>query len=351
MSVITSIRAVYAVSVKSRPLSEEGSFMRLAQADRVEVLVLVDNTTDILSATPPFVTGEIARLLRRRISPTMGTAYCCAAHGLSLLITAYGPNGPRTILFDGGPADYAIEMNSARLGIDFGTIGAIMLSHSHWDHVGGLPRALTLIQSANRGQKIPLFLHPAMFQERGFRLPGGVVAPAEPIPTPQQWSALGAEPLVTAEPMTCLDDLFFISGEIPRVTAYEKGFDQNVHRITADAPWEPEPLIIDERLLAVQIRDKGLAVFSGCSHPGIVNMLHHARASFPNVPLHAVMGGFHLSGASEAIIPDTVRDFRSLDLAHVITGHCTGWRALSALQRALGEDVVVPLGVGKSFAL
>lgn len=325
--------------------------MRLAQADRIEILVLVDNTTDFLSSTPPMVTGEIARLLRRGISPTNGTAYCCAAHGLSLVITAYGPSGPRTMLFDGGPADYAIEMNGTRLGLDFATISAIMLSHSHWDHVGGLPRALAMIQSANQGRKIPLFLHPAMFQERGFRMPGDGVAPAQLFLTPQQWSALGAEPLVTTEPMTCLDDLFFISGEIPRVTAYEKGFDQNVHRIAADAPWEPEPLIIDERFLAVHVRDKGLIVFSGCSHPGIVNMLHHARACLPEAPLHAVMGGFHLSGPSEAIIPETVRDLGRFGLNHIITGHCTGWRALGALREAFGDQVVVPLAVGKMFSL
>ena len=180
-----------------------------------------------------------------------------------------------------------------------------------------------MIRSANKGVPVPLLLHPAMFQERGFRMPGGEVAAAEPFPTPQQWSDLGAEPLVTTAPITCLDDLFFISGEIPRVTAYEKGFDQNLHRSAADAPWEPEPLMIDERFLAVHVRDKGLVVFSGCSHPGIVNMLHHAQASFPNVPLHAVMGGFHLSGPSEAIIPETVGDIGRFGLKHIITGHCT----------------------------
>src|SRR5664279_5732731 len=93
-----------------RPARKDPS-MRLTQADRVDVLVLVDNVTDILSSTPPIVTGELARLLQRRISPTTGTAYCCAAHGLSLLITAHGPNGPRTMMFDGGPAAYVMEMN------------------------------------------------------------------------------------------------------------------------------------------------------------------------------------------------------------------------------------------------
>jgi 7,8-dihydropterin-6-yl-methyl-4-(beta-D-ribofuranosyl)aminobenzene 5'-phosphate synthase len=325
--------------------------MHLAQADRLEVLVLVDNMTDILSSTPSVVTSEIARLRQRRISPTAGAAYCCAAHGLSLLIGARGPNGVRTMLFDAGPADYAIEMNGARLGIDFGTIEAIMLSHGHWDHAGGLPRALALIRAANKGRPVPLFLHPAMFQDRGFRMPDDSVVPAGPFPTVQQWDGFGAKPVVTTEPAACLDDLFFVSGEIPRITAYETGLDMNVHRRAEDAPWEPEPLIIDERFLAVHVRDKGLVVFSGCSHAGIVNVLHHARSVFPGVPLHAVMGGFHLSGPSEKIIPETVRDLERFSLQYVMAGHCTGWRAVNALQNALGDKVVLPLAVGNQFSL
>jgi 7,8-dihydropterin-6-yl-methyl-4-(beta-D-ribofuranosyl)aminobenzene 5'-phosphate synthase len=97
------------------------------------------------------------------------------------------------------------------------------------------------------------------------------------------------------------------------------------------------------------VRDKGLVVFSGCSHSGIVNVLHHAQASFPGVPLHAVVGGLHLSGPSEAIIPETVRDLGRFGLGHIIAGHCTGWRALNALQNAFGDKVVAPLAVGKLF--
>ena len=124
-----------------------------------------------------------------------------------------------------------------------------------------------------------------------------------------------------------------------------------MHRVAADTPWQPEPFIIDERFLAVDVRNKGLVVFSGCSHPGIVNMRLHAQACFPNSRFHAVVGGFHRSGASEAIIPETVHDLARLGLDHIITGHCTGWMALSALQDAPGDQVAVPLAVGKMFSL
>jgi 7,8-dihydropterin-6-yl-methyl-4-(beta-D-ribofuranosyl)aminobenzene 5'-phosphate synthase len=325
--------------------------MTLRIAERLEIQVLVDNVTDSLSSIPVFVTRDWTLLQRKSMRRTTGAALCCANHGLSLVITAHGPDGPRTLLFDGGPVDYAIERNGTRLGIDFGAIGAAMLSHGHWDHAGGIPRALAMIQAANGGVRVPLYLHPGMFQERGGRQSDGGVLPMDKVPTPPQWHEYGAEPVVTDQPATCLDDLFYVSGEIPRVTGYEKGLVGQVARAGDDAPWMPDPLLMDERFLAVHVRDKGLVVFSACSHAGIVNVLHAARAAFPGVKLYAAMGGFHLSGPTEAIIGRTVQDLAGFGLELIIPAHCTGWRAVNALTNAFTDRTVVPAAVGKLFSL
>ena len=108
-------------------------------------------------------------------------------------------------------------------------------------------------------------------------------------------------------------------------------------------------MIRDERFLAINVADKGVIVFTACSHAGVVNVLMHARTCFPGVPLHAVVGGLHLSGSNEAIIPDTVTALREFDLAVIAAGHCTGWRAMTALANAFGERRLVPLAVGKRF--
>ncbi len=96
--------------------------------------------------------------------------------------------------------------------------------------------------------------------------------------------------------------------------------------------------------------DKGLVVFSACSHAGIVNVLHAARADFPDTPIHALMGGYHLSGVNEKIIDATVADFAQFDVDLILPGHCTGWRATNALERKFGARVV-PIAVGMKVNL
>ncbi len=86
---------------------------------------------------------------------------------------------------------------------------------------------------------------------------------------------------------------------------------------------------MDERFVSVQVKGRGQLVFSACSHAGIVNVLTHARATFPAVPLWGAMGGLHLSGSTEAIIPATVADLARFELGVLAPGHCTGWRAMA----------------------
>jgi 7,8-dihydropterin-6-yl-methyl-4-(beta-D-ribofuranosyl)aminobenzene 5'-phosphate synthase len=319
----------------------------LLEADRLEVQVLVDNVTDSLSSTPPFVTREWPALVRKGMRRVSGGSICCANHGLSLVIRATRGDRERVVLFDAGPVDYAVERNGERLGIDFGAIEAVVLSHGHWDHGGGLLKALELMRTAAPEHHAPIYLHPGMFAERGQRQPDGGVLPTAILPQPQDFADAGARPVVTDRPQLLLDDMFYVSGEIPRVTTYETGLVNQVRR-TGDGMWEPDPLIMDERFLAVAVKDKGVVVFTACSHAGVVNVLTHARDCFPQ-KLYAVMGGFHLSGETERCIPETVRDIADFGLTVIAPGHCTGWRALNTLVQTFGEDIVVPLAVGKIF--
>jgi 7,8-dihydropterin-6-yl-methyl-4-(beta-D-ribofuranosyl)aminobenzene 5'-phosphate synthase len=321
----------------------------LAPVDRVEIQILVDNATDMQSSMPPHVETEAAGLIRRGIRTMAGKCLCCAAHGLSCLLVAHRGDKRHAVLFDTGPEEYAFERNTTRLDADLGAVESIVLSHGHWDHAGALLLALTKIRGRNGGRTIPFYAHPGMFRSRAVKLPNGTVRPMEDIPSPDDLTSFGADVIATREPQTFLDDMFYVSGEIARVTAYERGYPGQVRRTDDGQGWEPDELLMDERFLAVNLAGKGLVVLSACSHAGIVNVLTHARASFPGVPLHAVMGGLHLAGTNEPIIPQTVEGLRGFGLKTIAAGHCTGWRAMTALANAFGDAVLAPTSVGKRY--
>jgi 7,8-dihydropterin-6-yl-methyl-4-(beta-D-ribofuranosyl)aminobenzene 5'-phosphate synthase len=323
----------------------------LQAVERVEVLVLVDNVTDQLSTNPDGVQSEFAALRTAGLTTIAGETICCAHHGLSLLITVHREDDRRSVLLDTGPEGYAIRRNGALLGADFGQVRSLVLSHGHWDHCGGALTALELLGRRAKGSEVAVYGHPGMFRPRGRRMPDGAVIPFKPIPTPPELSEAGARVVLATAPQMLHDDAVYLSGEIPRVTAYEQGLRDHVCRGEDGTAWEPDPAIVDERFLAVHVRGKGLVVFTGCSHAGVVNVLTHARAQFPDVPLHAVMGGLHLSGAGpERIIGETVRDLAGFGLRRIVPAHCTGWRAVVALVDAFGEAAVVPAAVGKRVA-
>jgi 7,8-dihydropterin-6-yl-methyl-4-(beta-D-ribofuranosyl)aminobenzene 5'-phosphate synthase len=322
---------------------------RAAPVDRLEVRVLVDNSTDMLSTPGPAAESELTGLVRRGMRLISGRCLCCAAHGFACTVRAHRGAERRTVLFDTGPDPLVLLGNVAKLGIDWGEVDAIMLSHGHFDHTGAVLAALDAIRNRRGGGRVPVHLHPGMFARRGQALPGGAVVMLEDVPSPDLLGEAGAEPMVTAEAASLFDGLFHVSGEIARVTPFEVGLPGHVRRSDDGKRWEPDPLIVDERFLAADVAGKGLVVFSACSHAGIVNVLNQARVDFPDRPLHGVIGGFHLAGGNEAIIPQTIEAMKPFALSVIAAGHCTGWRAQAALAEAFGQAVLAPTAAGKTY--
>lgn len=320
----------------------------LTVADAVDILVLVDNATDFLSSSPPSVETELSRFWRRGARFQAGRLLCCAAHGLSCAITVRAGSTSRTLLFDAGPDGTVLTDNVARLGFDMGSVDGLFLSHGHWDHAGGMIAALELVREARPASAVPTYMHPGMYQRRAMRAADGTMRPFEEIPPPELLKQHGARVIHATEPGLILDDLFFLSGEIPRLTPFENGMPGQYRRTDDGMDWERDPLLLDERFVAVRVKDKGLVVLTACSHAGVVNVIHSARESFPSVPVHAVLGGLHLAGASESAIPQTVAALREFQLACIAPAHCTGWRAVGALANAFPE-AVVPSAVGKTY--
>ena len=323
--------------------------MNLQSVDKLQIQVLVDNTTDNLSSVPENVTHEMAYLRKNGMKELSGECICCGAHGLSLLLTTTQGNTKHSLLFDAGPEGEVFQRNVNKLQANIGAVEAVVLSHGHWDHAGGFLKALDLIKNQTN-KDIVFHLNPGMFYQRATKSPhNGEIHPFKKVPDIQELEKKGATVVNSNASRLLLDDMFYLSGEIPRVTEYEKGFPEHVRQLP-NGEWEADPLIMDERFLVINVRDKGLVVFSACSHAGIINVLKHAQQLFPNIPLYAVMGGFHLSGHSvEKIIPQTIKDMQQFNLKMIIPAHCTGWRAVSALDNMFGDRVVVPSAVGRIY--
>jgi len=328
----------------------ETSIANPRELDSLDVHVLVDNATDSLSTVPHDVTHEWGHLKTRGGFVLSGEALCCAAFGLSLVITARIGDTTRVLLFDAGPEADTFARNCERLGIDLGSVDAVVLSHGHWDNAGGLTEAVGRIFDSNGGRPVECHVNPGMFVTRAMQAPEGDHILFKDIPDPRALADAGASVINRPEARSLLDDFFHLSGEIPRITSFENGIPSHRKRSSDGLTWEPDPLILDERYVAARVKGMGMILFTACSHAGVINILSDAREKFDGVPLFGLMGGFHLSGKGpEAAISQTVEKLKIFGLKRVMPGHCTGWRAISAFSTALEPEVLVPLAVGRKF--
>lgn len=319
---------------------------KMLAVDGLQIDVLVDNRTDGLSSAPPAVTSEFSRVLSRRNAVVAGPCLCCAGHGLSLLVTASVDGRREQLLFDAGPDPDLFERNVRVLETDLGRVTDVVLSHGHWDHAAGLTRALKLIRKGAAAAP-RVHLNSGMFKRRGVRVADRVL-PFADIPDLSALRLAGGEPTVDDGERLLCSGSFYLSGEIPRTTSFETGFFGHVRWEEAQRQWVDDALIMDERYLAVRIRDRGLMIFSACSHAGAINVLCEARRRFPDDRLFGLIGGLHLSGlAMESKIAQTVDAMAGIGLEVIIPAHCTGWRAINAIAERFGEPATIPCAVGQ----
>ncbi len=303
----------------------------LKPVDSLVVDVITDDVSDAYVSKTLFAVSEFTNVVLAGAKVISGETLLCANLGLGLRLVSEAGGVRHTLLFDTGPEGAIFMRNCTNLGLRLGEVESIAVSHGHWDHMAALPQAVEAI--VKEGGQVTVHVNPGMFNERAVRLKSGKVVPVADVPSPAALEKLGARVVNRPDAQLLLDDHFYYSGEIPRVTSFEKGRVDHLSRSSPDAPWKPDPLLMDERMLVVHVRDLGLIVFSACSHAGIVNVCTHTRNLFPDIPIYCVMGGLHLGGVMERIIPDTVEGLRPFRIHHIITGHCTGWRAARAGRR------------------
>ncbi len=311
----------------------------LKEVDSVEITILMDNYVDLL-----MISSEIAR--QPRVGDTVGEeqSRLIAEHGFCALVTVIADGRRESILFDAGLSPDGVLHNMDILETPLDDVRAIVLSHGHADHTGALIGLLRRL--GKRG--LPLIAHPDAFLQRKVVIPDGREVK---LPPPERGALLqeGVQLVEDREPSLLLDKRALVTGQVARTTAFEKGFP--IHHSLVDDRWQPDPWIYDDQALVFHLRGKGLAILTGCGHAGVINIIRHARNVTGVENVYAVIGGFHLSGPLfEAIIPQTVEELEAAAPRVVVPGHCTGWKAVHAIARAM-PGAFIQNSVGTQFVL
>ncbi len=311
--------------------------MALRQASKLEIVSLMDNTIDFLSSQT-----------RKEVQPlwywnSRQGEMPFAEHGFSMLIKVYGVDSVCTVLFDAGVSPDGVVSNAKRMGVDLGEVQFVVLSHGHYDHFGGL---VEVVKSINR-EDLVIITHEDMFRRHGTQSAKGEIREYSAFPETSQLKP--AKIVNTKQPNLIADDLAFVTGEIPRTVEFETGLIHN--RILRDNTWQPDPTFLDERALVFNVEGKGLVVISGCAHTGIINTLRYAQKITGENRVYAVLGGFHLAGREfEKRIEPTIAELKKVNPKLVAASHCTGWRALCAMNREFPEAYVAN-AVGNRYTL
>lgn len=315
------------------------NLISIEEIDRVDVVSVVDNFIDILMAG-----AEGVKRLPLRDIEWGRDEYPVAEHGYSVLLRTNRGRHTHTVLFDAGLSATGLVHNVELLGIQLNTIEAIVLSHGHGDHTGGL---LGLTKKVGR-RRLPLILHPHAFRKRKVVFPDGTAISLPP-PDRQVLRDAGLEVSEEVRSSLLLDNSVLVTGEVARTTEFEKG--NPIHYAEIDEKLEKDPLILDDQAVVMLLRGKGLVIVTGCGHAGLINTIRYAQEITGVRKIHAVMGGFHLSGKIfEPIIPQTIEELKRIQPTMIIPSHCSGWKAVHAIREALPE-AFVQNSVGTTYSL
>jgi 7,8-dihydropterin-6-yl-methyl-4-(beta-D-ribofuranosyl)aminobenzene 5'-phosphate synthase len=253
-------------------------------------------------------------------------------HGWALWVEA----GDQRVLFDTGQGR-VLRHNLEALEIDVRRAGAVVLSHGHYDHTGGLAVVLDELSHAR------LYVHPAALApkySRGARPPHRFIGMSDRV---AEGIRLRSSTVVWTSKPTEIGKGIFVTGEIPRHTSFE----ETGGPFYLDADCTQPDLLADDQAMYMETA-AGLIVLLGCAHAGVVNTLDYIAALTGQDRFRAVIGGMHLQRASPERLAQTAVALRRYGVQQIAPGHCTG-TAASARLWAEFPDQWQECAVGRHF--
>ena len=279
-------------------------FKRPGKSDVLSITVLVDNTS---------------------------SGHFHSEHGLSLWIH----HGNQQILFDTGQS-YAVLQNAKTLNVDLANTDAIVLSHGHYDHTGGLSGVLSIASKAK------IYLHPAATETKYSQKDSG--GKSIGMPDFGRKAIQHRDMIWTVTPAQLFPGIS-VTGQIPRMNDYE---DVGGAFFVDEYCEKPDELLDDQALFIESA--KGLIVIFGCAHAGAINTLDYISKLTGCSKIYAVIGGMHLSNASHLRIENTINTFKKYDVQKIVPLHCTGQRAMEDFKTVFGNKCLF-LGAGSQICM
>jgi 7,8-dihydropterin-6-yl-methyl-4-(beta-D-ribofuranosyl)aminobenzene 5'-phosphate synthase len=257
-----------------------------------------------------------------------------AEHGLSYWIEHDGKH----ILLDSGQGG-VLATNAYKLKLPLYDLYALILSHGHYDHTGGVAEAL------KHDRPVAIYANPAAFAKKYARNNDGTArAIGMPYSSEKAIRATRNQLIETTQPTVVFGGLT-VTGPVPRPAGFE---DTGGPFFLDEACTQPDPLEDDQSVFIDTA--EGTVVLLGCAHSGIINTLHYIRQLTDNRPIHTVIGGMHLVGASSRRIERTIEELKQLGIRRLAPAHCTGMPATVALWNAFpGQCQACPVGTTFEF--
>jgi 7,8-dihydropterin-6-yl-methyl-4-(beta-D-ribofuranosyl)aminobenzene 5'-phosphate synthase len=328
--------AVVATLIGSgKPVRAETVAGKVPEIDRVAVRVVVDSYQFAVAPSRKVSDVEIEHFGWGIGGGRPPGKTLISEFGLSMHVESRRGAETRHVLVDFGFTPDALVSNATLVGIDPAALDALVLSHGHYDHFGGLAGFL----KQNNGKlkaKLPIYIGGEdAFCSREWTAP----------PVRGDFGALdrraleGANVAVTyAEGPALVADHGFTTGHIGQ-TSFEKLLSPSAMKIGVDhgIGCYADKLPEDERTKAVvpdqfrheiatafNLKGRGLIVLTSCSHRGVINAIKQAQATSGISKVHAVIGGFHLAPYKEDYVRDTITALKGIDIDYIIPLHCTG---------------------------
>ena len=258
-------------------------------------------------------------------------------HGVSFFIEAQADGNKKNFIVDVGQNIDALLYNMKLMNIEPSSIDGIILTHCHYDHTQGVAELLKKIGK----KEVPVIAHPDLFRLNFITSPFLRHVGVMREDSREHIEENGGRLYLARDPLQVFSGLL-TTGEVKRQTDFEE-VGIPLKTLTKEGK------IIEDRMMdeisVIGILKNGLVILTGCSHPGIINIVKHSIELTGINEVQAVIGGFHLIEASYERIKKTVEALAQINVKLIYAGHCTGFKAQVELYKMFG-DRFTPLRTG-----